>query len=167
MANKTIAFLWITVASLARQQVMAKDVKQVKSEQTEKKADDKQVEANGKAEAEEETETEPLADSLGRSAHLPRYLEMLEEPPESSPAKLGELREEKEQLEVLIKQDRHIVQAIKQGFEQQQSALPQHEWKAALVASKRHEAEVQQRIARNLGSLEKVKNELTFLTGVL
>ena len=98
MVRPAFVLLWVIVASLAMQQVIAKDAKQEKSEQTEKKSDDKQSDDKGKAEEEEaETETEPIEDILGRSSHLPQYLEMPEDPPESSPAKLGELREEKEQ----------------------------------------------------------------------
>lgn len=154
-------FLLISIFSVAYAAV--DEAKQEKPKQAEQKAEQKKEQ-----EADEQAGEEPpkLEEVVQRSFHLPQLLEMPEAPPESSPAHLGELREEKEQLEKIIKQDTQTVQAIREGFKEQ-AALPPNEWKEAYVASKEEELKVQQRIARNLESLEKVKNELTFLTGAL
>lgn len=161
MAKQTFVFLWLVIASLAMPQVLAKEAKQEKPVQTEKKTEENKKD---KKAAEEASEPEKVTH---RSWHLPQFLEMIEEPPESSPALLGQLRQEKEQLESLIKEDQQIIQAVKQDFENKQSALPRHEWKEALISRNNQERAIQQRIARNLDSLGKIKNELTYLTGTL
>ncbi|MEN8235974.1 MAG: hypothetical protein ABFQ95_00260 [Pseudomonadota bacterium] len=173
MVKQILIFLWFAIVSLVTAPIMANSTKQEKIEKKEEKkggqADPEKNEEKGQTEVEEKAGEKPesTAELTYRSLHLPQFVEMPEEPPESNPAQLGKLREEKEQLEILIKDDLQNLQAIKQGFEDQQSALPQHEWKEALVTSKDKETEIQQRISRNMEALEKVKNELTYLTGIL
>ncbi len=82
-------------------------------------------------------------------------------------ARIGEIRQEIEQIKGLNGLDQENLAQLNKAFEKKSARLSPGEWSGALIEHQQQAQAIERRIAINNGFMQRLQQELIFLTGTL